>query len=74
MGFVDWQRRLVHSYLGQGKVFQQYRQVDFDPLQYLELIKLHNGYREAKSERSEGRAIRSVALGGVDEEEDNEED
>ncbi|OGP72428.1 MAG: hypothetical protein A2Y80_02900 [Deltaproteobacteria bacterium RBG_13_58_19] len=74
MGFVEWQKRLVHSYLGHGKVFQQYRQVDFDPLEYLEMIKLHNGYREAKSERSEGRAFRSVALGDFDEEEDNEED
>ena len=46
LGFVEHQRLLVHSYLGGGKVFQQYRQVDFDPLRYLELVKRHNGYRE----------------------------
>jgi hypothetical protein len=46
LGFVELQRRLVHSYLGGGKVFQQYQQVNFDPLRYLELVKLHNGYQE----------------------------
>ena len=48
LGFVEFQKRLVHSYLGGGKVFQQYRQVDFDPLRYLELLKLHNNYQEPK--------------------------
>jgi hypothetical protein len=46
LGFVEFQRRLVHSYLSQGKVFQQYQQVNFDPLRYLELVKRHNAYRE----------------------------
>jgi hypothetical protein len=46
LGFVEVQRKLIHSYLGRGKVYQQYRQVDFDPLRYLELVKLHNGFHE----------------------------
>jgi hypothetical protein len=46
LGFSEVQRRLIHSYLSQGKVFQQYRQVDFDPLRYLELVKLHNNFHE----------------------------
>jgi hypothetical protein len=52
MGFVDFQKRLVHSYLSRGKVFQQYQQVDFDPLRYLELLKLHNRYQEPLSEKT----------------------
>ncbi len=51
LGFVDFQKRLIHSYLGGGKVFQQYRHVDFDPLRYLELLKQHNSYREPKEEK-----------------------
>ena len=46
LGFVEFQRLLVHSYLGKGKVYQQYQYVNFDPLRYLELVKLYNGYRE----------------------------
>jgi hypothetical protein len=46
LGFVEFQRRLVHSYLSGGKVFRQYRHVDFDPLRYLELVKRHNSYQE----------------------------
>lgn len=46
MGFVEFQRLLIHSYLGKGKVFQQYQAVNFDPLRYLELVKAANGYRE----------------------------
>jgi hypothetical protein len=46
LGWVDFQQRLIHSYLGRGKVFQQYAQVDFDPMNYLKLIKRYNGYRE----------------------------
>lgn len=46
LGWVDYQLRLIHSYLGRGKVYQQYAQVEFDPLRYLELIKKHNGYQE----------------------------
>jgi len=48
LGFVDFQKRLVHSYLAGGKVFQQYRYVDFDPLRYLELVKKYNNYEEPK--------------------------
>jgi hypothetical protein len=46
MGFVEFQRLLIHSYLSKGKVYQQYQAVDFDPLRYLELVKAANGYRE----------------------------
>jgi hypothetical protein len=48
LGFVDYQKRLVHSYLSGGKVFQQYCYVDFDPLRYLELLKQYNNYQEPK--------------------------
>ena len=54
LGFVDFQKRLVHSYLGRGKVFRQYQAVDFDPLRYLELVKRHNRYREPSSENPKG--------------------
>jgi len=50
LGFVEFQRRLVHSFLSGGKVFQQYRYVDFDPLLYLELVKMHNNYQEPKNQ------------------------
>ena len=46
LGFVPFQQQLIHSYLGKGKIFQQYKQVDFDPVRYLELLKQHNGYTE----------------------------
>ncbi len=46
LGFVDLQKRMIHSFLSKGKVFQQYQYVEFDPLRYLELLKTHNGYRE----------------------------
>ena len=36
MGFVEFQKQMIHSYLGQGKVYEQYQAVDFDPLRYLE--------------------------------------
>lgn len=52
LGFVDFQKRLVHSFLSGGKVFQQYRQVDFDPLRYLELLKLHNRYQEPEPDKT----------------------
>jgi len=48
LGFVDFQKRLVHSYLSGGKVFQQYRYVNFDPLHYLEMVKTYNNYQEPK--------------------------
>ncbi len=44
--FVEFQKRLVHSYLGGGRVFQQYQQVNFDPLNYLEMVKRYNGFKE----------------------------
>ena len=50
LGFVEFQKRLLHSYLGKGKVYQQYQYVDFDPLRYLELVKNYNGYQEPKPE------------------------
>lgn len=46
LGFAEFQRLLIHSYLSRGKVYQQYQAVNFDPLRYLELVKLHNNYRE----------------------------
>jgi hypothetical protein len=46
LGFVDFQKRLIHSYLGGGRVFQQYQQVNFDPLNYLELVKRYNDFKE----------------------------
>lgn len=46
MGFVEFQRLLIHSYLSKGKVYQQYQAVNFDPLRYLELVKAANNYRE----------------------------
>jgi hypothetical protein len=48
VGFVEFQRLLVHSYLGKGKVYQQYQYVNFDPLRHLELVQLYNGYREPR--------------------------
>jgi hypothetical protein len=47
LGFVDFQKRLIHSYLGGGRVFQQHQQVNFDPLNYLDLVKRYNGYHES---------------------------
>jgi len=49
LGFVEFQKRLVHSYLSGGQVYRQYRHVDFDPVRYLELLKQYNNYQEPKS-------------------------
>jgi hypothetical protein len=46
LGFVEFQKRMIHSYLGRGKVFQQYQQVNFDALRYLELVKRYNHFQE----------------------------
>ena len=46
MGFVEFQRLLIHSYLSKGKVYQQYQAVNFDPLRYIESVKAANHYRE----------------------------
>jgi hypothetical protein len=50
LGFVEIQKRLAHSFLSGGKVFQQYRYVNFDPLRYLELVKLYNNYQEPEGQ------------------------
>ncbi len=49
MGFVEFQRLLIHSYLSKGKVYQQYQAVNFDPLRYLEMVKAANNFREPLS-------------------------
>ena len=49
MGFVEFQKLMIHSYLGEGKVYEQYQAVDFDPLRYLELVKRVNAYKEPLS-------------------------
>ncbi|MCL6622447.1 MAG: hypothetical protein K6T55_10130 [Syntrophobacterales bacterium] len=46
LGFVPWQRQVVHSYLSKGRVYEQYRRVDFDILRYLERVKEANGFKE----------------------------
>jgi len=77
LGWVDFQKRLVHSYLGRGKVYQQYARVDFDPLRYLELIKKHNGYREPKSGKTDGIRKKSGKQGSpktFDDDDNGEED
>ena len=52
LGFVDFQKRLIHSYLGGGRVFQQHQEVKFDALNYLELVKRYNGYKEPPPTRT----------------------
>jgi hypothetical protein len=52
LGFVEFQKLLLHSYLGGGRVFQQYRQVNFDPLRYLEMVARADGYRETSPRRA----------------------
>ena len=47
LGFVDFQKRLIHSYLGGGRASKQYQQVNFDALNYLEMVKRYNGYKES---------------------------
>lgn len=78
LGAVDFQKRLIHSYLGKGKVYQQYAQVEFDPLRYLELIKKHNGYREPKAGKKDGMQKKSGQKGNPrtfddDDDEDDED-
>jgi hypothetical protein len=46
LGFVEFQKHMIHSFLGGGKVFQQYQQVNCDALKYLEMVKRYNGYQE----------------------------
>jgi hypothetical protein len=52
LSFVEFQKLLLQSYLSGGKVFQQYQQVNFDPLHYLELVKRANGYRETSPRKA----------------------
>jgi len=79
LGFVDFQKRLVHSYLGGGKVFQQYQQVDFDALKYLEMVKRYNGFKEppptkaAKHDKVSHR-IRSDRIKTFDDNDEDDED
>jgi hypothetical protein len=73
LGFTEWQRLLIHSFLGGGKVYQQYRLVDFDSLRYLELIKVHNRYLEPSKEKA-FLPIRPQAFGDNEDEEDEEDD
>jgi hypothetical protein len=75
LGASEAQRRLIHSYLGKGKVYQQYQQVDFDPLRYLELVKLHNGFHEPVPKV--GKLAQTVPKGKIktfDGEDDEEDD
>lgn len=77
LGFVEVQRRLIHSYLGRGKVYEQYRQVNFDPLRYLELVKLHNGFHEplpkvAKMAQKVKQKGKNKTFDGDDDEDDDD--
>ncbi len=73
LGWVDLQKRIIHSYLGRGKVYQQYAQVDFDPLNYLKLIKRYNGYREPGASPKAGTK-KQGKRGGVKTYDDDEEE
>jgi hypothetical protein len=79
LGFVDFQKRLIHSYLGRGKVFQQYQQVNFDALRYLELLKRHNNFQETpphkfpKVEKMSCR-VKSDKIKTFDDEDDEDDD
>ncbi len=76
VGWVDFQKRIIHSYLGRGKVYQQYAQVNFDPLNYLKLIKRYNGYREPGASPKAGKK-KSGKKGGTktfDDDEDEDDD
>ncbi|MCX5890030.1 MAG: hypothetical protein NTY36_11320 [Deltaproteobacteria bacterium] len=75
MGFVEFQRLLIHSYLGHGKVYQQYQAVGFDPLRYLELVKLHNGYREPLSQMAKmAQRVKKGSPKTFDDDDDDDDD
>ena len=75
VGFVEFQRLLVHSYLGKGRVYQQYQYVNFDPLRYLELVKLYNGYREPLPRASKlAQRVKQGNPRTFDDNEDEDED
>ncbi|MBU4355326.1 MAG: hypothetical protein KJ822_08245 [Proteobacteria bacterium] len=79
LGCVDFQKRLIHSYLGGGRVFQQYQQVNFDALSYLEQVKRYNGYKEpppsktAKAGKISFR-IKSDKIRTFDDDDEDDED
>ena len=79
LGFVDFQKRLIHSYLGGGRVFQQHQQVNFDALNYLELVKRYNGFQEspptktAKAGKISYR-LKSDKIRTFDDDDDDEDD
>jgi len=76
LGWVDFQKRLIHSYLGRGKVYQQYAQVEFDPLNYLKLIKRYNGYREpgAAAAATGTKQVRKGKAKTYDDDDDDDDD
>ena len=77
LGFVDFQKRMIHSYLSDGKVFQEYQQVNFDPLRYLELVKRYNGYQEPppiKATKMAHRVKKSGRIKTFDDNDDEDED
>jgi hypothetical protein len=77
LGWVEFQKRLIHSYLGRGKVYQQYAQVNFDPMRYLELVKKYNGYREpeaGKTGMSKKRPVQSGKTKTLEEDEEDNDD
>jgi hypothetical protein len=75
-GFVDFQKRLIHSYLGGGKVFKQYQQVNFDALRYLDLVKRYNGYREPvpKLAKMAGKLKKKGKTKTFDDEDDDDDE
>ena len=79
LGFVEFQKRLIHSYLGGGRVFQQYRQVNFDALNYLELVKRYNGYKESPPVKTDkaGKVsfrVKSDKIKTFDDDDEDDED
>ena len=75
MGFVEFQRLLIHSYLSKGKVYQQYQAVDFDPLRYIESVKLANHYREPLPKVSKmAQRLKKGSPKTFDDDDDDEDD
>jgi hypothetical protein len=77
LGYVEFQKLVVHSYLSGGKVFQQYQQINFDPLRYLEMVKRYNGFEEpppAKATKMAHRVKKSGELKTFDDDGEDEDD
>ncbi len=80
LGFVDFQKRMIHSYLSGGKIFRQYQQANFDALKYLELLKRYNNFQESPPTRSfkSGKVSYRLKSSGrpqtFDDDEDEDED